>query len=151
MLLNSNYFNYRQKVTKQGPSKQQKEEGKEIVEVIDQNAFSENENVPINRNESAEAQVDVQCQAAEKESIKKKSVVNSDVQGFEQVSPGVFQFKHTPQNTSPSVMPKLNYPAYPMQYTPQPENTDMAESGFLRVDGVPGPYEQYQTPVYQFT
>lgn len=149
-MLNSHYFYYRQQITKRGLSKDQEKE-KEIREKIDQNSFLENTNTPINLDESAEvAPTDVQSEAAEKENIK-QPVGNSEINGFEQVAPGVFQFKQNWDKAASVLAPPQNYPVNHLPSTPLPKAPELEEPGFLRVDGIPGPYEHYQTPVYQFT
>ncbi len=78
-----------------------------------------------------------------------KPAGNSDFKGFRQIAPGIFQFR------PPSYGNKDNIPSELMSLLPVPEKTQphqrAGEMGFKRVDGLPGPYQHYNTPVFQFT
>lgn len=78
-----------------------------------------------------------------------KPAGNSDFKGFRQIAPGIFQFRQ------PSYGNKdYNTPSELLSLLPAPENTQpqkAGEMGFKRVDGLPGPYQHYRTPVFQFT
>jgi len=72
---------------------------------------------------------------------------------FNQVSPGLFQFKKSHQAAVAAVHPSNSRPE-PGKQTPQLkdyEKTKNSEVGFVRLDTLPGVYSKYSTPVYQFT
>lgn len=72
---------------------------------------------------------------------------------FNQVSPGLFQFKKPHQAAVAAVHPS-NSRLEPGKQTPQfkdCEKTKNSEVGFVRLDTLPGVYSKYSTPVYQFT
>jgi len=72
-----------------------------------------------------------------------KSVIN----GFKEIAPGIYQFfQFTPGGKGYGAPPKL----FPIMFNPgQPHSK--CEPEFQRVDGLPGPYQHYSTPVFQFT
>ena len=73
--------------------------------------------------------------------------------GFNQVGPGLFQFKKSRQAAAVSVRPS-DYRPEPGKQKPQlndSEKTKNSEAGFVRLDTLPGVYSKYSTPVYQFT
>lgn len=68
--------------------------------------------------------------------------------GFKEIAPGIYQFRQpAPGSKGHDVPPKLYPPCQPGHLRPQ----RAGEVGFKRVDGLPGPYQNYSTPVFQFT
>lgn len=132
------------------PAKENKVKVNDTAEVV-QNKNLDKENIPINQIEISPAcQADAESQSDKEEVLKDNPP--ADFHRFEQVAPGVFQFKQNGENPSLiAVQQPQNYTLYHLPCTSLPGTSELAESGFLRVDGIPGPYEHYQTPVYQFT
>jgi len=132
------------------PLKENKVKEKNISNEIDQKANLDKENNITRHNESAQtSQVAAGPQLNKEETVKNKPT--AELRGFEKVAPGVFQFKQNWQNPSPLIMWPQSKPAFHLKGPPELGTPELAESGFIRVDGIPGPYEHYQTPVYQFT
>ncbi len=73
-----------------------------------------------------------------------KSVVDR----YKEIAPGIYQFLRPAHGGEEcNVQPELTHFCLP-----QVININSAcEPEFQRVDGVPGPYQHYGTPVYQFT
>lgn len=86
----------------------------------------------------------------DKNGAESKTDESADLPGFEKVGPGLFQFKN-PKWTTPAAQPQYGQPKkqelqQQVHYNPPP-----ASEGFARVNGIPGPYQNFPTPVYQFT
>lgn len=95
--------------------------------------------------QEVEKQVDSETSGAES-----KTDESGDLPGFEQVGPGLFQFK-SPKWTTPAAQPLCGQPQkqelqQQVYYNPPP-----ASEGFARVNGIPGAYQNFPTAVYQFT
>lgn len=71
------------------------------------------------------------------------------LQGFEQIAPGIFKFSHPKLNLKGNGVPPVLYPSFQSGVVLKSQND--REPGFIRVDGLPGPYQHYGTPVFQFT
>ncbi|MFX4260809.1 hypothetical protein ACOBQJ_01285 [Pelotomaculum propionicicum] len=68
--------------------------------------------------------------------------------GFKEIAPGIYQFRQpAPASKGYEVPPKL----YPSCQSGHLNPQRAGELGFKRVDGLPGPYQHYNTPVFQFT
>ncbi|MCL6559831.1 MAG: hypothetical protein K6U74_13755 [Firmicutes bacterium] len=83
-----------------------------------------------------------------------KPAEKMDPPGFKQIAPGAYHFKF-PLRTQPVVLsppgcfpPALEQRASQQQDVPNRKTT---ETGFVRVDSFPGVYNNWGTPVYQFT
>ncbi|MHB1043042.1 MAG: hypothetical protein ACYC0Q_09415 [Eubacteriales bacterium] len=75
---------------------------------------------------------------------------NAEIPGFEQVGPGYFQFKNS-SGTRP-VFPPLPSRTCKQEVQQQAKIIPpQASAGFNRVNGLPGPYQNFPAPVYQFT
>lgn len=71
------------------------------------------------------------------------------LQGFEQIAPGIFKFSHPKLNMKGNGVPPVLYPSFQSGVVLKSQKD--REPGFIRVDGLPGPYQHYSTPVFQFT
>lgn len=68
--------------------------------------------------------------------------------GFKQIVPGIFQFQHPASGIiGNTVPPGLFSTCHSEVARPQ----KAGELEFKRLDGLPGPYQNYRTPVFQFT
>ncbi|MDD4335120.1 MAG: hypothetical protein PHY77_05895 [Desulfotomaculaceae bacterium] len=65
---------------------------------------------------------------------------NNVIDGYKEIAPGIYQFL------------QLTHGGKGYNAPPQITNAQKAcEPKFQRVDGLPGPYQHYNTPVFQFT
>jgi len=76
-----------------------------------------------------------------------------DNSGFLEVAPGVFQFKHHYEHKPAFTMLPDHFasPAIQVKKLCWQAGLKPAEAGFIRVNGLPGPNQNFRTPVYQFT
>lgn len=144
------YINYRQRMLEQNLSfeNNDKEEANEkdldpVIQV----------NLAVNEAESTEkpSSGDLQTGLKNKEAaIEPEQPLTHP--GFEQIAPGVFQFKHPSLKEKLGVIPPvIAHPTPELWGFQLKETSAMEEAGFIRVDGLPGSFEHYKTPVYQFT
>lgn len=92
------------------------------------------------------------CAADEPKKMNKDTIADTAdknaFHGFKQIAPGIFQFKTpAPGNMGNTVPPGLFHPCY----SEDAKTQKAGELGFKRLDGLPGPYQNYRTPVFQFT
>lgn len=68
--------------------------------------------------------------------------------GFKEMAPGIYQFQQTAPGGKEVELPAKLLPPLCSEHN-NPQNA--GELGFKRVDGLPGPFQHYKTPVFQFT
>lgn len=74
--------------------------------------------------------------------IAREHAGKSAINGFKEIAPGIYQFFPPTPGGKGYGAPKLFPPGQPhSKYEPE----------FQRVDGLPGAYQHYSTPVFQFT
>lgn len=79
-----------------------------------------------------------------------ENIKNTEHSGFVKLAPGIFQFKRSVEITVLPALPKELQKEKQMILSHFEYIPESGERGFIRVDGLPGPYENYDTPVFQF-
>lgn len=70
------------------------------------------------------------------------------IDGFKEIAPGIYQFcQQMPGGKGYDLPPKL----IPFYQPVIAKRQSTGELGFQRIDGMPGPYQNYSSPVFQFT
>lgn len=83
-----------------------------------------------------------------KEDAVKETDGSNAFHGFEQIAPGIFQFRQQAYGGKDYAVPPRLFPPFQSEVM---HSQKAGELGFKRVDGLPGPYQHYSTPVFQFT
>lgn len=136
------YFNrYRQAVERSLSSRRPAQEARE-----NKSTCSE-ENPPGKFAQERPGAVKKQSNSIPKDAVEVHAGKNV-IDGFKEIAPGIYQFRQPmPGGKGYDLPPKL-IPLYQPVITKR-QNT--GELGFQRIDGIPGPYQNYSTPVFQFT
>lgn len=143
------YINYRHQVLERNLSFEKNE--KEAANKNNSD-MGNNENLAVSEPaNTVKPPGDIQTGSENKEAVN-ETVKSLAHPGFKQIAPGIFQFKHPSLTDAADIIPSgVASPTPELLGLQTKETPELEEAGFIKISGIPGPFEHYQTPVYQFT